>query len=833
MDKHNSNYIPYSQETTDHKNHQHSPAGSNDEGASRVSSPPGGDSRLLSSSITLIPPQQQHFPAPGTSVHNKNNNLHHASHRSQDELVTIDNAFVPLPSSSVRRKSAGPANHGHHSLHHYATDNIYGDHHTNGRNGIYEHDVVEEEEDGEEEDLNDIRRHHYRNSMMMIYGSGHEFGTNSTQSRSFLHSGSTSDLHRRHSNNSYAIRDNEPPTTYPHGHHHYSPPYDIGDEEGQRIVVGPPIDEDADYNNGKSKRKHSKFPFHLKRHRKLAPPPPVPTDANIQGIVEAGKLPARSPPPLKSMKPPYTPPTFKSTLKNLITCSYLNILLLVTPFAITSYFMEWNGLAVFILNLVSLIPLANLMGFVTEEIVLRLNHILGAILSCTLGNSVEFITGIMALRQSEYEIIQMTMLGVILANTMLIVGISFFVGGCKYRDQYFNITVAHTSSALMGLGVLSMIIPAAFTQVVAPDKEILVGTLALSRGTSVILMVVYVLYLVFQLRTHIVVLKERNARQAVSWEMHKQQQKQQQQLEEGNARKKAKYNGGGGGDSDDMEKFSSNTIIITTSGLNSKELSSSSSIRSDISDFEINPSKLNPNNTKNTPIVPVDITKTTIGNPNSLDDPQQSQLPTGTNPLTPSSQQQVEANSKSEVEMQSQHSHKPQLLLWVAIVFLFLISICVSLTVEILVHHIEYVTEHWNVSKEFVGQIILPVTICLSERLMTIMLALKNEMDITICMITGSSTQVTLFILPLLVVIAWGMGHPLTLKFDGFETTVMLISVLVINYIIVSGRSNWLKGIMLISAYMIVALAFFYYPVDSDDDDIGNGVGIGGGPLLR
>ncbi|KAJ1677868.1 hypothetical protein EV182_005271 [Spiromyces aspiralis] len=436
------------------------------------------------------------------------------------------------------------------------------------------------------------------------------------------------------------------------------------------------------------------------------------------------------------------------------------MLLLVTPFAIVSYFQDWNGLAIFILNLISLIPLANLMGFVTEEIILRLNHILGALLSCTLGNAVEFITGIMALRQQKYEIIQMTMLGVVMANTMLVVGLAFFVGGCRYRDQYFNLTLAQTCTALMGLGVLSMIVPAAFTQVHAPNREVSWAILSLSRGTAIILLVVYILYIFFQLRTHSDVLKQRHegAKSVVSWE----------------ERRRAKM----ASDSDDdlvAQQAAAGPEDKPLDGTTPRGCSTPTTIVA----------------------VPTENREKVLQ--------QQAGEHSGDN-------DRRKAHGRNHGQR-----HTPQLVPWVALIFLSIVSVLVSLTVEILIHNIDHVTENWNLSSEFLGQIVLPATISVSERLMTISLAFKNEMDLTICIITGSSMQITLFVLPLLVIIAWIAGHNLPLQFDAFETTVMLISVLVINYVIVNGRSNWMKGSMLISAYAIVAMAFYFYPLDSDD----------------
>lgn len=55
----------------------------------------------------------------------------------------------------------------------------------------------------------------------------------------------------------------------------------------------------------------------------------------------------------------------------------------------------------------------------------------------------------------------------------------------------------------------------------------------------------------------------------------------------------------------------------------------------------------------------------------------------------------------------------------------------------------------------------------------------------------GSSTQIALLITPLITIIGWMMGQPMTLDFHPFSTVVLFISVLVVNYLILDGKSNW------------------------------------------
>src|SRR5437868_7068442 len=97
------------------------------------------------------------------------------------------------------------------------------------------------------------------------------------------------------------------------------------------------------------------------------------------------------------------------------------------------------------------------------------------------------------------------MLGSILSNILLVLGCCFLFGGMKYKEQNFNSTVASTMSSLMAVATASLIIPAALYNTIyknANDHEVMGTVLLLSRGTAIVLLILYVLYLFFQLKTH-------------------------------------------------------------------------------------------------------------------------------------------------------------------------------------------------------------------------------------------------------------------------------------------------------------------------------------------
>ena len=76
--------------------------------------------------------------------------------------------------------------------------------------------------------------------------------------------------------------------------------------------------------------------------------------------------------------------------------------------------------------------------------------------------------------------------------------------------------------------------------------------------------------------------------------------------------------------------------------------------------------------------------------------------------------------------------------------------------------------------------------------------AVKDKMDLAIGVAVGSSMQIALLVLPLVVVLGWIIGkNDMTLLFDGFQITVLFVAVLLVNYLIQDGKSHWLEGVLL------------------------------------
>ncbi|PVH92446.1 Calcium/proton exchanger [Periconia macrospinosa] len=185
----------------------------------------------------------------------------------------------------------------------------------------------------------------------------------------------------------------------------------------------------------------------------------------------------------------------------------LNWLLVFVPIGFALYFTKTGGpWAIFFTNFFAIIPLAAMLSYATEELALRVGETLGGLLNASFGNAVELIVSIQALAKHEVTIVKTSLIGSMLSNLLLVLGMSFFLGGINRSEQYFNVTVAQTAASLLALCIASLIIPTVFHNMLAEDNGSAgdaIKNSELSHGTAVILLFVYGCYLVFQLKTHV------------------------------------------------------------------------------------------------------------------------------------------------------------------------------------------------------------------------------------------------------------------------------------------------------------------------------------------
>jgi len=188
----------------------------------------------------------------------------------------------------------------------------------------------------------------------------------------------------------------------------------------------------------------------------------------------------------------------------------LKLLLVFIPVAALAEWLHWGAITVFLCAGVAIIPLAGLMGEATERLAARLGAGVGGLLNATFGNAAELIIALVALSRGYHDVVKASLTGSIVGNILLVLGLSIFLGGLKRQKQTFDRAAAGVGATLLALAAIGLLVPAVFHYLgearvreggitLAHERVLEQG---LSLEISVVLFVMYVLSLVFALRTH-------------------------------------------------------------------------------------------------------------------------------------------------------------------------------------------------------------------------------------------------------------------------------------------------------------------------------------------
>ena len=157
-----------------------------------------------------------------------------------------------------------------------------------------------------------------------------------------------------------------------------------------------------------------------------------------------------------------------------------------------------------------------------------------------------------------------------------------------------------------------------------------------------------------------------------------------------------------------------------------------------------------------------------------------------------------------------EHSETPNWSKLKALLILLFATFIVVIESEFLVAGIEPVVKTLGISELFIGVIVIPIIGNAAEHSTSVMMALRNKMEISLEIAIGSSTQIALFVAPLLIFLGYFIGKPLDLIFTSYELVVIIMATVITAMISMDGRSNWLEGAQLLSAYAIMAIAFLF-----------------------
>jgi len=153
-------------------------------------------------------------------------------------------------------------------------------------------------------------------------------------------------------------------------------------------------------------------------------------------------------------------------------------------------------------------------------------------------------------------------------------------------------------------------------------------------------------------------------------------------------------------------------------------------------------------------------------------------------------------------------SHKPPLLPWLAV--LVAATAGVAYESELFVGVVEEVTSKVGLSALFTGVVLLPLLGGVAEYLTAVTMARKNKMDLSVSVALGSTLLVALLVVPILVLVGPLLGHPLDLNFQIYELVAIATAVVVSNLVSLDGRSDWLEGVLLLAAYVILSAGFYF-----------------------
>jgi Ca2+:H+ antiporter len=139
-------------------------------------------------------------------------------------------------------------------------------------------------------------------------------------------------------------------------------------------------------------------------------------------------------------------------------------------------------------------------------------------------------------------------------------------------------------------------------------------------------------------------------------------------------------------------------------------------------------------------------------------------------------------------------------------------TIVTAVEAELLVEAIHEATATLGMTEFFVGVIVVAVIGNAAEHASAVVMAMKDKMDLAVTIAIGSSTQVALFVAPVLVLASFLFGQPMSLVFNAFEIAAIALSALSLSVVCLDGESNWFEGLQLLALYLVLAIVFFYVP---------------------
>lgn len=194
-------------------------------------------------------------------------------------------------------------------------------------------------------------------------------------------------------------------------------------------------------------------------------------------------------------------------LKSLPKLSWL--IAICAPLTLVMHLQEINGVPLFVVSALAILGCVTLIGKAVEEVSIYVGPLWGGLINATFANITELIIALMALRQGLYEIVRSSITGSILGNLLLVLGAAMVYGGTKYPQQTFTRHGASVNVGMLLVALIILVVPSLAHYAYSADPT-LAGNpqvaAAIVRNISfagaLLMLGVYFLSLLFQLRTH-------------------------------------------------------------------------------------------------------------------------------------------------------------------------------------------------------------------------------------------------------------------------------------------------------------------------------------------
>lgn len=178
--------------------------------------------------------------------------------------------------------------------------------------------------------------------------------------------------------------------------------------------------------------------------------------------------------------------------------SFASLVIFIPLSIFFSYFTQYHALT-FIAAILAILPIARMIGSATKELALQSNPFIGGLLSVTFGNIIELIIALLLLQEGLVAVVQASIIGSIIGNILLLIGLSIFFGGIRYKEQTFNKDSVGVSSTMLIIAVTGLAIPTVYAFTENPAAQ---EVQFLSIAVAIILALIYVAGLIFAVFTH-------------------------------------------------------------------------------------------------------------------------------------------------------------------------------------------------------------------------------------------------------------------------------------------------------------------------------------------